>query len=169
MGFSIKGNRIARGELDGLFNEYYNRLFNYVYYRTLDRAVSDDIVSTVMLNIVRKYESYDARKGALDAWVFRIARNTLFSYFRSRRPTVDIDAIAEPAAPEEDDVLDERGQTVRRLLALLSDDERELIYLKYWEELSNREIAQRLDMNPSTVSTQLWRANEKMRKAAPQI
>ena len=163
-----KGGRLTRDDLDGLFNEYYPRIFNYLYYRTLDRALSDDLVSTVMLNVVRKYETFDPERGNLDAWVFRIARNTLFSHFRKSKAEVDIDAVPQSVlAYEDEDALDDKGEMVRGLLEVLTDDERELVYLKYWEELSNKEIAERLGLNPSTVSTHLWRANNKMRKAMP--
>ena len=70
-------------------------------------------------------------------------------------------------AYEDEDALDDKGAMVRDLLKVLTDEERELVYLKYWEELSNKEIAQRLDLNASTVSTQLWRANQKMKNAMP--
>jgi RNA polymerase sigma-70 factor (ECF subfamily) len=166
MGFSIAGNKLAREDLDGLFTEYYPRIFNYIYYRTLNAALADDLVGTVMLNIVRGYKTFDATKGKLDAWVFRVARNALFSHFRKARDVVDVDSVPEKVfSYEDEDALDERGTMVRKLLEVLSDDERELVYLKYWEELSNKEISERLGINASTVSTKLWRANEKMRKA----
>lgn len=169
MAFAIRGDNLTREDLDGLFTEYYPRLFNYLYYRTLNRAVADDLVSTVMVNIVRHFDTFDARKGNLDAWVFRVARNALFSYLRQQRETTDLDAVPESVVAYTDDEpdLDDRGAMVRKLLEGLTDEERELIYLKYWEELSNKEIGGRLGMNASTVSTKLWRATKKMRAAMP--
>ena len=171
MSFRMKGNKLTRDNLDGFFNEYYPRVFNYLYYRTLNRALSDDLVGDVMLKIVRNHESFDATKGNLDAWVFRIARNELFSYFRKKRDTVDIDSVSDAAFAETDDPdgLEEQGIMVQAALKALTDDERELVYLKHWEQLSNKEIAERMGTNPSTVSTHLWRANEKMRKAVAQV
>ncbi|MEE1158481.1 MAG: sigma-70 family RNA polymerase sigma factor [Atopobiaceae bacterium] len=158
--------KLTRDDLTGLFEEYYPRVFNYLYYRTLNRAVSDDLVSTVMLNVVRSYESFDPTKGNLESWIFRIARNALFSYYRQRKESVDVDAVSPEVLSytDDEDVLDEQGAMVRKALETLTEEERELVYLKYWEELSNKEIAARLDLNPSTVSTQLWRANQKMKK-----
>ncbi|MBO7674969.1 MAG: sigma-70 family RNA polymerase sigma factor [Atopobiaceae bacterium] len=166
MGFSIKGDKLTKRDLDGLFNEYYPRVYNYIYYRTLNAALADDMVGNVMLNIVKAHGSFDATKGNLDAWVFRIARNALFSHFRKTRDVVDVDSVSETVFSYEDeqDDLDERGNMVRDMLKVLNDEERELVYLKFWEELSNKEIAARMGMNASTVSTKLWRANEKMRK-----
>lgn len=166
MGFSKRGDKLTRDDLDRLFTEYYPRIFNYIYYRTLNAALADDLVGTVMLNIVRAYESYDAAKGNLDAWVFRVARNALFSHFRKTKDIVDVDSVSETvfAYEDEEEDLDERGNMVREMLKVLTDEERELVYLKHWEELSNKQIGERLGMNASTVSTKLWRANEKMRK-----
>jgi len=169
MAFKIKGGRLCRDDLDALFQEYYPRIFNYLYYRTLNRALSEDLVSQTMLNVVRRYETFDADKGNLDQWVFSIARNAFFSYLRQHKEETDIDAIPEGLVAYDDeglDALDDEGDQVRRLLSELTDEERELVYLKFWEELSNKEIAARLDMNASTVSTRLWRATEKMRRAA---
>ena len=171
MAFNIKGNRLTREDLDALFQEYYPRIFNYLYYRTLNRALSEDLVSQTMLNVVRRYETFDAERGNLDQWIFSIARNAFFSYLRTHKEETDIDAIPEGLVAYDDDgldALDDEGERVRSLLAVLTDEERELVYLKYWEELSNKEIAQRLELNASTVSTKLWRATEKMRRAMPQ-
>ena len=168
MSFSVKGDHLTRDDLDGLFNEYYPRLFNYVYYRTLNRAVADDVTSTAMLNIVRAFDTFDARKGNLDGWVYRITRNALYSYMRQSRETADIDGIPESLVAYTDDGfdLDDHGKLVRGLLELLSDEERELVYLRYWLELSATEIADVTGLNPSTIRTRLHRAIGRMRNAA---
>ena len=170
MSLELTGRRLTRDDLDELFEEYYPRLFNYLYYRTLNRAVSEDLVSQAMLNIVRRFESFDPERGNLDQWVFSITRNAFFSYLRQHKEETDIDAIPESIVAYEDDALEtnmDEGQLVQSLLAQLTDEERELVFLKYWEELSNKEIASRLGMNASTVSTKLWRATEKMRAYLP--
>lgn len=159
------GKKLAREDLDRLFEEFYPRLFNYMYYRTLNRTVSDDLTSDTMVNVVRAYDTFDPAKGNVEAWIFRIARNTLFSYYRRQKETVDIDGVPQQYVAEEDDYgdLDDEGARVRALLAQLDEQDRELVYLKYWEELSNKEIGERLAMNASTVSTKLWRAMKKLR------
>ncbi|MDO4537321.1 MAG: RNA polymerase sigma factor [Coriobacteriales bacterium] len=162
----VKG-RLTRRELDAFFNEYYPRIYNYLYYRLLNSAVADDLTSEVMVRVVRNYDQFDASKGPLDAWVFRIARNVLFSYFRSNKETSDIENVPQNlvAYTDDDPLLEDDGVLVRKALESLTDEERELVYLKYWEELSNNEIGERLGLNPSTISTKIWRANNKMREA----
>ncbi len=164
--------RLRKEDLGDFFDEYYQRLYNYIYYKTLNFAVAEDLVGDIMVRIAKSYATFDPEKGNLDAWAFRIARNILFSYFRRSKETVSIDAVGESAAAitiedEVSDPLDERGAVVREALAMLSDEEREIVYLRFWEDLSNREVGERMGLNASTVSTKLSRALAKIRKAFP--
>lgn len=165
------GKRLTRKDLDAIFEEYYPKLFNYVYYRTLNRDLADDITASAMLKLVRSYESFDSERGEFGAWIYRIARNELYSYYRRQRDEADLDSVPESLVACTDDYgnLDDKGAMVRAALEALNEEERELVYLKYWEELPNKEIAQRMGMNSSTISTKLWRATDKMRKAVPQL
>ncbi len=166
----VKDEGLTKENLDWYFNEYYSRIYNYVFYRTMDRTLAEDVTSDVMYRVARSYASFDPNKGTLDSWTFRIARNLLFSAYRSRKNDVDIDNVAEGAFAEdfdEGDPLDERAELVKAILSNLDEDEREMIYLKFWEQLPNKVIAQRLNMNPSTLSTKLSRALARVRKAYP--
>ncbi|MDO4798232.1 MAG: sigma-70 family RNA polymerase sigma factor [Coriobacteriales bacterium] len=170
----LGSHALRKEDLGSFFDEYYPRLYNYIYYKTLDHAVAEDIVGDVMVRVAKSYASFDPRKGSLDDWAFRIARNLLFSYFRRRRDTVSIDAVGDAAGAvtiedEVSDPLDERGTLVREALALLTEEEREIVFLRFWGELSNKDVAKRLGMNASTVSTKLSRAIAKIRKAFPNI
>lgn len=161
---------LRRSDLGDFFDEYYTRVFNYAYYKTLDYATADEVTSDVFYHVARSYATFDPQRGTLDNWVFRIARNSLYSFFRKQRDTVDLDAVAEGVVSYEqtfDDPLEDREQLVRSMLSLLDDGDREIIYLKFWEELSNKEIAQQLGMNASTVSTRVNRAAMKIRKSYP--
>ncbi len=161
---------LRRSDLGDFFDEYYSRIFNYAYYKTLDYATADEVTSDVFYHVARSYATFDPQRGTLDNWVFRIARNSLYSFFRKQRDTVSIDAVAEAAVSYEqtfDDPLEDQGKMVREMLAMLDDNDREIIYLKFWEELSNKEIAQRLGMNASTVSTRVNRATTRIRKSYP--
>lgn len=168
----IKDQKLTKRSLDGLFNEYYPRVYNYVYYRTMSRTVAEDVTSDVMYRVARSYASFDPSKGTLDSWTFRIARNLLFSHFRSTKDNVPLESVAEGAFAEEndqDDLFNENEALANRVLAVLSDEEREMVFMKYWQELPNKIIAERLSMNASTVSTKLSRALAKIRKEFPNI
>ena len=89
------------------------------------------------------------------------------SHYRKNRATVDLEEVPERlfAEQSEEDAVDDH-ELALQLISVLDDDERELVLLKYRDGLRNVEIAQQLDMNPSTVSTMLSRALAKMRDAS---
>ena len=92
----------------------------------------------------------------------------LIDGFRTRKPVVALDNVVvdEPSVEDDYPVLDDRQERVAKLLANLSPEDRELVYLKYYQGKKNVEIAQLLDMNPSTVATRLRRALQAMRAHA---
>src|SRR5688572_26915236 len=92
------------------------------------------------------------------AWLFRAARNHCLNELRTRRRRRDreplpsgFDAAAAWTGPLTKLVNAEREQDVARRLAALTDDERELLRLRYWDELSRGEIAALLELPEATV------------------
>lgn len=152
-------------EFERLYRETFSSIFNYLYYHTLNRETAEDLASTVYLKAYRSFDRFDPSRASFSTWVHTIAHNELLNSWRSKRTTVDIDDVPEGVFAVEDDpeVKDDRGELVRKLLATLSDDERTLVYLKYYEGLQNKEIAERLDMNASTVGTKISRIVARLR------
>jgi len=91
----------------------------------------------------------------------------MVSYFRKQHLTAPLDNLPEAYVAQDggQGAVDDRDLLLR-LLSLLSVEERELVLLKYQQGLRNVDIAERLNMNASTVSTMLSRALAKMREAA---
>ena len=155
-------------DLESLYRDNFQRVYNYAYYRLLDPALAEDITSAVFEKAVTSFDRFDASRASFSTWIMRIAHNTLIDHYRTRRentPLDDLDA-REPATVDEYPVLDDHAEEVARLLSFISEDDRELVFLKYHEGKRNVEIAQMLDMNPATVATRLRRALLVMRSHA---
>jgi len=106
------------------------------------------------------------------AWLLRAARNHCLNLLRSRRRQRDgaplptgFDVAAPWTGPLTSLLKSERTDEVGRLLAALRDDERELLRLRYWDELSRGEIAELLGLEESVVKSRLFEALEKLRAA----
>ena len=132
-----------------------------------DDSAVEDVVAEAFLKAARSFESFDPKRAKFSTWVTAIARNFMISHYRKQRPSVALDEIPDGfcAVPDSQDALADE-ELVDRLLACLDDEERELVVLKYRVGMRNVDIAQMLDMNPSTVSTVLARSLSKMRKVA---
>ena len=167
------GVRDARA-FERYYRESYKRVYAYVYTIVLDHDEAEEVVSEAFFKAARAFGRFDDSKASFSTWVCTIARNVAFGRMRKRKrrdtwteSELDTDLAALPAEQEEFDIEGEdETQQAQRLLAALSDEERELVYLKFYEDMSNKQIAEALGMNASTVGTKLSRAVAKMRKTA---
>lgn len=60
--------------IEKMYEEYYPRIYNYIYYRTLNREITEDVVSDTFLKIMYKFEVYKPERGAFSTWIYTIAR-----------------------------------------------------------------------------------------------
>ena len=158
------GKRAREREFERLYRESYGSVYGYVRVRMGNDEDAEDVVAEAYLHAARAFDSFDPARAKFNTWVTAIARNCMSSYYRKARPSVALedapDEMYATSGGQED--VDDR-LLMDRLLACLDDSERELVALKYHEGMRNIDIAEALDMNPSTVSTVLARALSKMR------
>ena len=155
-------------QLENLYRANFQRVYNYAYYSLLNSAEAEDVTSAVFVKVVANIDKFDASRASFGTWVTRIAHNVLVDYYRTRKTTVPIEKVVvdEPSVEDDYPVLDDRQQRAAKRLSCLLAEDRELVYLKYYQEKKNVEIAKLLDMNPSTVATRLRRALIAMRACA---
>ena len=114
------------------------------------------------------------RKSTYFTWMCKIALNKLADYYRqqvnSRSKFIvpslqQLDRILDPSlAPEEKLVADQLRQDLNKCLELLPPQYRRLLHLKYYQELSNREISLRLNLTPRKLEGRLYRARHSLAK-----
>lgn len=158
-----------------LYRASYKRVYAYVYTVTLSHDETEEVVSEAYLKAARSFARFDSDKASFTTWVCTIARNVAYSRMRTRgrrdewtESELDYDLSRIPDHDEENH-FEEDTQMAQKLLEVLTDEERDLVYLKFYRELSNKQIGEELSMNPSTVGTKLSRAVAKMRKLAPTL
>ncbi|MFZ3171142.1 MAG: sigma-70 family RNA polymerase sigma factor [Carboxydocellales bacterium] len=166
---------VTRAKHDDLaFNEFYSyyfpRVYNYVHYRVADTHVADDLTSQIFEKLLTRLECYSPEKANFPTWLFTVARNTVTDYYRSRSRSIfsSLDTITELTAPEQDPgdiiALNEIQQHLMRALASINKRERDLIALKFWSGLSNRDIARLTGISDSSVGVILFRAMRRLRR-----
>ena len=118
------------------------------------------------------YDSFDPSRASVRTWLTNIARNTLIDDYRknSIRKSVsldDEDNYTEPSYEDEYRVLKEDDEReVYRILSLLSESERELAGMIYFQNMKNNEIGEILGINAKAVSERRRRLLAKCRKLA---
>ncbi len=155
---------------EDLYDKYYARIYNYLRYRLIDRGAADDLVSAVFEKVLDKYDSFDPERHGLEPWLFAIARNTLNDYFRRRKVrgwfTISghEENIAAVGSVEDAAERSEENALLLAALAKLTEQERELIAMKFTLEMTNRDIAAETGLGESNVAVILFRAMKKLRE-----
>lgn len=151
---------------EALYRESYALIYNYVRYQMLDDSIAQDIVSEAYLKAARAFERFDPNRAKFSTWVITIAKNCMRDYYARQRPTVDIDGEIEVLPPTYDEhpgLEEDEGARLTQALQVLAEEDRELVFLKYYQGMKNKEIAEATGMNASTVSTRLARALARLR------
>lgn len=127
-----------------LYELYFDRIYRYIYYRTMHRETAEDLCSKTFLKALDSLARFDHKKGNFGTWLYRIASNTVTDHFRSavrRESPADVWEIPS----DEDHVVDVHNriywEKLKPALMKLSADKREIIMLRIWDDLSFAEIA----------------------------
>ena len=155
------GFRLA-GAQDDSFGDCYAELGpilrRYLRGRVPDADI-DDVVQVVFVEVWRFRSRYDPTR-SLEAWVLTIARRRAIDHLRSRRrETVPLEDVSSVAGPDGRDIASqvERTRDMQVALARLPDLQREAIEMAYYADLTQREIAERLDVPLGTIKARTAR------------
>jgi RNA polymerase sigma-70 factor (ECF subfamily) len=155
-------------DFERLYEDHAQALFGFLAYRTGDRALAEDIMSEAFERALKARKRYDARKASAKTWLYSIALNCLRDH--QRRQGAEVRALDRVGAPGELELSDpalERAETrdeLQRALQGLSEEEREVVALRYGGELSAKEMAKLLGERETTVEGRLYRALRKLRE-----
>jgi len=128
---------------------------------------AEDAVHDALEKALRQPDSYDSGKGPLKPWFLRIVRNRCIDLVRRRRPTEDrVEEISDSAmGPDKAAELADRDRVLKQALASLESEQRQIIVLRDYMDLSYAEIANVLDIAAGTVMSRLHRARVALGKA----
>jgi RNA polymerase sigma factor (sigma-70 family) len=137
--------------------------------RRVGSALADDLAAETFAVAFRRRESFDPSVGDPRAWLFGITNNLLRAHWREQQHLLALEAriAGEPGPPatESNDKALERWVAPRlaRALSLLSQDQRDVLLLHAWADLSSEDIASALGVPAGTIRSRLSRARAELR------
>ncbi len=149
-----------------IFTHYYYKLYKYTLYRVGDHDITEDLVSEVFEKVVAKYSTYNPRKAKISTWLYAITNNTIINYYKKNN-------VCDPINPEykefgqsaEESVIEnESREYLLKALMHLDERSRNVIALKFGAGITNREIAQMLDLTETNVGTIIYRSLRYLRE-----
>jgi len=171
--------RLKRGDLDALaelVTRYQNRLYRFLLRLVREPAEAEDLFQQTWLRVAERIRQFDASR-SFEAWLFTLARNLAIDHLRRARPQsldepiagnsrgeTPADLLESRERPVTEGILErERGSRLARAMETLPISYREVVTLRFEEEMKLEEIAQVLGTPLSTVKSRLRRSLEQMR------
>lgn len=165
--------------LDQLIAQYQQRLYRYLVFLTADRALAEDLFQETWIRVLERGHQYDG-KSKFESWLFTIARNLVIDISRRKKmrsleelANPETDAPYEPpdegaVSPLQLLVARESERSVQMSLLKLPAYYREVLLLRFHEDLQLDEIAVILATPISTVKSRLYRGLAALKSALPE-
>lgn len=163
-----RAQALEESALADLYSTYYPRIYNYAFLQLGDIQAAEDLASEVMLKVLESIRSYRFKGTPFSAWVFRIARNRLIDLHRRRKRRGEVD-LTEPLAAVQigPEVMAERALDRGQLhlaLKYVTEEQRQVIVLKFIEGFDNASIARILRRSEGAVKSLQHRALNSLRR-----
>ena len=166
--------------LDRLIERYQHRLLRYLVFLTGNRELAEDIFQETWIRVMERGRQYNG-KAKFDTWLFAIARHLVIDWSR-KKTTTSLEALQEQYGneytfdvpsngPSPFDAVNSREnrETVQSALAQLDSLHREVLVLRFHEELSLEEIATVTQAPLSTVKSRLYRGLAALKPAFSEV
>lgn len=156
------------GAIERLYKQYSRTVFSYLVSRLGDRAAAEDVQQQVFAEIWRRSEEFDPERSKLFTWVMVIARSRATDHLRRavpepREPGRAAALVDQRAEAEPTEELIERWR-VAELLRRVPAEESAMLRMRFYDGLSQREIAERTGTALGTVKMRMVQALDRMRK-----
>jgi RNA polymerase sigma-70 factor (ECF subfamily) len=150
-----------KGDFLEIYEAYFQRIYNYAYYRTRNQNDAEEITSQTFLAALENIQSFEYRNIPVAVWLYKIASNALADLYRKKGRTVELTegyASKDIGCQPEQVVMgrSEKEQLVQQLNYLPPYQQQALI-LRYIQDLSLKEIAQIMDKTEGAVKQLLHR------------
>ncbi len=154
-----QARRMDEGAIGQLVKEYYPSVLRFLSYRTRNREDAEDLTSEVFVRMVTSIKN---QTGNFPAWLFRIARNLLIDYYRKmdREKSSPLDGMEYDSITVHTE--DHRGgfsaDEIKQMLTALTDEQQEVISLRFLSGHSLEETAQIMHRSTGAVKVLQFRA-----------
>lgn len=159
-------DRAAFGEL---FAYFAPRVKGYMLRLGADDGQAEELAQETMILVWRKAELFDERQASLSTWIFRIARNRRVDAFRATHQS-ELDAHDPAFAPASSDTpseamdVREAEERIRIALSNLPPEQLDIVRMAFYQGLTHRAIAERLNLPIGTVKGRIRLAFQKLRE-----
>lgn len=167
-----KKHKLTKKDFETVYNAYHQRIFNFINSRVTNSQDAEDITSLVFERVMKKLEDFRWQGITITSWIYRIARNAIIDYYRKyseRNRDSSIERVGDFLVSHEEKIeeimiSDEEVKGLYKSIKYLKEEDQFLIYYKFFEEMSNKEISEATGLSETNVGTKLHRIRQKLAK-----
>ncbi len=145
-----------------LYNAYVDKIYKYIYYKVGDPTDAEDLCEQVFLKAWEAIGRYTWCGYPFSSWLYRLAHNLVVDHYRTRRESVPLHEVlatsSEPEDPQDALLQTLDAAELKDAICQLTDDQRQVIYLKFIEGYENAEIAMMLNKKEGAIRALQYRA-----------
>jgi RNA polymerase sigma-70 factor, ECF subfamily len=155
-------------KFEPLYRKYYSPILRYLQQRVDDPEAAFDIASQVFIKAMKNLESYEFRGVPFGSWLYRIAKSELYQQFREKQASklVRLDNIQVASFDDlffDGDEAEMNRSRLLKALQFLKPDQLKLIEMRFFEQLSFKEMGEQLGLTENNAKVKTFRAVEKLR------
>jgi RNA polymerase sigma-70 factor, ECF subfamily len=151
--------------IETIWNTFNAPLEGFIRKRVADEESAADLLQDVYIKIHTHIDSLHDHE-RLESWVYQIARNTVYDYYRKQKSTLEINEIM--AAPDvveaEDDISERLAQSLHSMIDCLPEDYQEALRLTELEGMTQQELAERMGLSLSGAKSRVQRGRKLLRE-----
>lgn len=168
----IEGDERA---LSTLISRHQQKIYSFIYSKVYDRDVTDDVFQDTFIKVIKtlKLGKYN-EEGKFLPWVMRISHNLVIDYFRKNKRIPKFDnsgefsifsVLGDPALNAEKQLIKDQVECdLRRLIEELPDDQKEVLYMRMYRDMSFKEISDNTGVSINTALGRMRYALINLRK-----
>jgi RNA polymerase sigma-70 factor (ECF subfamily) len=147
-----------------IYDLYFDKIYAYVYFKVGDRFEAEDIAEQVFLKALENIAGFEWRGYPFSSWLFRIASNLVIDHYRANKyETVDIENEIcidgdVNGCPERSALREFNRREVTRAIKMLTEDQRQVIVLRFIAGMTNEEVSKTVDKSVGAVKVLQHRA-----------
>lgn len=138
-----------------LYDMYLDRIYRYIFFRVTDEQLAEDLTAQVFCKAWEHLDRYKPGGAPFVAWLYTIARNSVIDFYRTRKDTVAIEEATSLAGdgpqPYEQVELKFETDSLRTALEAVTDEQRQVLVLKFISGMTTEEISQHLGKRPGAI------------------
>lgn len=150
-----------------IYDHFADKIYRFIFFRVGHKEVAEDVLSDTFVKSWQKINQINS-PGALSGWLYQIAKNNIIDYYRLKKELVALSEVEEilvdEASPVDSVNLTFQQNKILKVLIRLPQEQQQVIKYRFFEDLSNEEIAYAMSKTEGAIRVLQHRAITKLKE-----